>query len=258
MRRKIMLTVGAALTLLGIAACGDTEQDADQAPQSSATEPQSPGGEEQPAMPEPDLAGIPEVVAEVNGEPIGKEEFVSAYEGQFQQMAMQAQMSGGEVDQDALKKQTAEGLVGTTLLIQEADRRQLTASPEQVDSILGELAQQNGLGSAEEFVAALGEQGMPEEEVRAQLEAQVKVDQLVAAEAGDTTPTEDELRALYDQVVAQQEQAAPEGGEGQAQTPPFEEVKPQLEQQLRSQLEAAAVNGLVGELRSGADVVIHL
>ncbi|MPV36364.1 SurA N-terminal domain-containing protein [Georgenia subflava] len=264
MLKKTLLGVGLALSLFGVAACGSADQEASRGATSSATEQQSPGAAgqapgagEQPEMPEPDLAGIPEVVAEVNGEQIGKEDFVAAYEGQFQQMAMQAQMAGEDLDQDQLKKQTAENLVGTELLVQEADRRELTATQEQMDSTLDELAQQNGLGSAEEFLNALGEQGMPEDEVRAQLEMQVKLDQLVAEEAGDTAPTEDELRALYDQMVGQQEQLAPEGGEG-AETPPFEEMRPQLEQQLRSQKEGEAAQALVGELREGADVTIHV
>src|SRR5690625_7341800 len=47
-------------------------------------------------MPEADLEGIPDIVAEINGEEITKDDCESIYEQQFQQQAMQAQMSRSE------------------------------------------------------------------------------------------------------------------------------------------------------------------
>jgi SurA N-terminal domain len=255
--RKTLLAAVLGLSLFGLTACAGEGEQAGQ--EATSTEQQTSGqgqAAEQPSVPEPDLEGIPEVVAEVDGHQIGRDEFVQAYEGQFQQMVMQAQMSGQEVDQDQLKQQTVDSMVGTQLLIQEADRRSFTASDEQVDATLEEIAKSNGLGSSDELVAALGEQGMSEEEVRTQAATQTKLDQLVADEAGDTTPTEEELRKLYDESVAQQP-AAPEGEE-QPTPPSFEEVRPQLEQQLRSQKEGEVVEALVTSLRESADVKINL
>jgi len=256
MRKKALLAALLGLSLFGVTACADEgEQGKEAASSEQPTSEQGAAGE-QPPMPEPDLEGIPEVVATVDGHEIGKDEFVQAYEGQFQQMVMQAQMSGQEVDQNQLKQQTVDSMVGTQLLIQEADRRSFTASDEQVDATLEELAKSNGLGSSDELVATLGEQGMSEEEVRSQAATQTKLDQLVADEAGDTTPTEEELRKVYDESVAQQP-AAPEGGE-QPTPPSFEEVRPQLEQQLKSQKEGEVIQALVASLREGADVEVHL
>jgi hypothetical protein len=256
MRKKTLLAALLGLSLFGLTACAD---DGGQAtPDATSSEQSTAEGQagEQPPMPEPDLEGIPEVVAEVDGHEIGKDEFVQAYEGQFQQMALQAQMSGQEIDQDQLKQQTVDSLVGTQLLIQEAERRNFTASEEQVDATLEEIAKANGLGSADELVSALGEQGMDEEEVRTQAATQTRLEQLVADEAGDTTPTEDELRKLYDESVAQQP-AAPQGEE-QPTPPTFEEARPQLEQQLKSQKEGQAVEALVTSLREKADITVNL
>src|SRR5699024_9037126 len=78
--------------------------------------------DEQLEMPEPDLEGMPDIVADVNDGEVTKEDFEATYQQQFQQMAMQAQMSGqnmDEIDQDELKEQTADGLVGQELLMQE-------------------------------------------------------------------------------------------------------------------------------------------
>ncbi|MDD9206497.1 SurA N-terminal domain-containing protein, partial [Georgenia sp. 10Sc9-8] len=221
------------------------------AEQDGAEQPEQP---EQPEMPEPDLEDVPDPVAEVNGEEIPREEFVRAYEGQFQQLAAQAQISGEEPDQAALKDRVAEGLVDTELLIQEAEERGFEASQEEIDALLEEIATSNGLESGEEFISTMGEQGMEEDEVISQLETQIKVEELIDDEAGDTTPAEEDVQELYDQAVEQQEQAGDEAGE----LPPLEEVRPQLEQQLQSQEENEAIMALLEDLRENADITVHL
>src|SRR5699024_11286847 len=96
-------------------------------------------GQEQAEAPEPDLEGIPDVVAEVNGTEIDKASFEEAYQAQFQQAAMMSQMSGEELNQDDLKKQVADGLVNQELLIQEADNRELGANDDEKNEMITEL-----------------------------------------------------------------------------------------------------------------------
>ncbi|NEE01710.1 peptidylprolyl isomerase [Phytoactinopolyspora halotolerans] len=245
MNKKLLISLGLVVSLPFLAACSDDDAD-ESADENSA--------EQEPAAPEPDLESIPDVVAVVNGEEILKEDFVPAYESQFQQFAMQAQATGEDVDEEQLKQQTADNMVSNELLLQEADNRNVDASQEEIDQTLNDLATQNGLESADEFIAALEEQGMAEDEVMAQLENQVKLDELIADEAGDTEPTEKELRELYEQAEAQQGQA----GEEAPEMPPFEEVKPQLEEQAKAEKESAAAEELVGKLREDAEVTINL
>ncbi|RSL31895.1 peptidylprolyl isomerase [Salibacterium salarium] len=227
---------------------------------SSNSESDSNSGENagQAEMPEPDVEDIPDVVAEVNGEEISGEEFKTSYEGQFQQAAMQSQMTGEEVDQDQLKQQLAESMVGTELLMQEADNREIEAAQEDIDSTLDDLVSQNDLESKDELISTLEEQqGMSEEEIMSQVETQVKVDQLIAEEAGDTEPTEEELQEAYEQVKTQQEQMGGQNGED-TEVPSFEEMKPDLKEQVISQKEADASQTLVENLRESADVTINL
>ncbi|WP_084243137.1 SurA N-terminal domain-containing protein [Planomicrobium okeanokoites] len=259
MTKKMLLSLLIGATVLVTAACGNADENTSEeetATEEQATEEQAAeeNGEtaEQPEMPEPDLEGVPDVVAEVNGEEIGKEEFETAYVGQFQQMAMQAQMSGQEVDQAQLKEQIAESLVSQKLLVQETENRGIEASEEEVDETLTTLAEQNGMASSEEFLAALEEQDLSEEEVREQVASQVKVDKLIAEETGDTEVSEEELQEFYDQVKAQQEEM---GGE---EVPPLEDIKTELEAQLLQQKENEAVQALVAELREGAEVTINI
>jgi hypothetical protein len=259
MRKHTLLCVGVAAALFGLAGCSSDSDEGAEAPSTVAESAGSTASADatEPAMPEADLEGIPDVVAVVNGVEITKEDFVTQYEGTFSQMAMQAQMSGQPVDQDALKTQTVENMVGNELLLQEADARGITAEPEAVDAALAELVTSMGAESEEAVFEMLAEQGFDEDEVREELANQVRYEQLVADEAGDTTPSDEEVQSLYDEVVAQQEAAGAAGGQT-SEVPPLDEVRPQVEDQLRSEKENAAIQALVAELREAADVTINL
>jgi hypothetical protein len=256
LRRNVLLGFFLALLLIGASACGGADGDGGDASGEAATQ-QEQQEEKQadPSNPEADLAGIPEVVAEVNGEEIPREEFVQAYEAQFQQASMQAQTSGQPVDQDQLKEQVAQSMVSTELLVQEAEKRDITVSDKEVDQTLEQLAQQNGMESVDAFVQALEQQGMDREEVDDQIRTQVRIERLIEAEAGDISPSNEEVRAMYDQLKAQQEQSGEQGGQ---EMPPFAEVRPQLEEQLTSQKQSEVAQRLVGDLRKDADVVVNL
>ncbi|AYY12348.1 peptidylprolyl isomerase [Actinobacteria bacterium YIM 96077] len=259
MFKKTLLSIGLAISLASVAACGeDGEEENDEASSEQEQEEQEDNEQQQQGMPEPpDLEEIPDVVAEVNGSEIPKEDFVSSYERQYQQMAMQSQQSGqelGDEQVEQLKQQTAEGLVDTELLVQEAENRGFEASEEDVNETLGDLAEQNGMESGEDFKNAVKEQqGMEEEELMSQLEIQVKLEQLVSDEAGEIDPTEEELQELYDQSKEQREQM------GTAEDmDSFEEMKPQLEEQAKAQEENEAVQALISDLREDAEITINV
>lgn len=247
--------VVAAVLALTVTACGDDSKDSDSKSSEETSEQENAEGGQQ--GPEPDLDDVPDVVAEVNGEEVTKDEFAAVYEPQFQQAAMQAQMGGGEApDEEKLQKQTADGLVDTELLRQEAESRDISASEKDVDAKLGALAKQNQMGSAKEFLAALEKQGTSEDVVRGQVETQVMLERLVQDEGGAVKPTEAELRKLYDQAVQQQKKSGQQGG--QQAIPPFAKVKPQLVQQAKSDKQNKTAQTMVKELREDADITINL
>lgn len=267
MRRTLVSAAAAAVVVFGIAGCGDSDDAGappDQQQGQQGQQGQGDGGQGgQPEMPEPNLDGIPEVVAVVNGEEIARADFVETYTAQFQQAQMQAQMSGQPVDEEQLRQQTAESMVGTELLVQEADSRDYDVSQDEIDSTLDEIIASSSTGSRQEFLDRLQqEQDMSEDEVMSEVETQVEIERLVAEEGGDTEPTEQELRQLYDQMSAQQQQQGGQGGQGQGgqgQEPPsFEEARPQLEEQLRSQKEGQAAQQLVDQLRQDGEVEVNL
>jgi peptidyl-prolyl cis-trans isomerase SurA len=250
MRTRTVLGLVAATSMLVMSACGGGSSDSSSSGSSdkggSASESSSAeaGG--------PDLSGIPDVVAEVNGEEVTKEEFVPIYEAAFQQAAAQAQTSGQAPDEEALKKQTADDLVSTELLAQEAESRGIEVSDEEVDAELTRLAEQNQMASAEELLAAVEKNGMSEEQARSQVETQVLVEQLVEDEDGGQGPTEKELRAIYAQA---KKQAA--GQKGQ-KIPPFDQVRDQIEEQAKTEQVSKVANALVEDLRKDADITINL
>jgi len=253
-RTRTVLGLVAAGAMLTLSACGGGDSDSASADKeaSASDSPSASAGASQGA--EPDLEGIPDVVAEVNGEEVTKDEFVPVYESQFQQAAMQSQMSGQAPDDEALKKQTVDNLVDTELLTQEAESRGIEVSDEDVDAELTDLAKQNQMGSAEELLEAVAKNGLTEEQARSQVETQVLVEQLVADEDGDAEPTDKELRALYAEAKQQQAQS---GQKGQ-KIPPFAEVRSQLVEQAKAEQVGKVAQALVEDLRKDADITINL
>ena len=236
--------------MIVLSACGgssDSSSDADkdasasESPSASASE----GG--------PDLSGIPDVVAEVNGEEVTKEEFVPLYEAAFQQAAAQAQTSGQAPDEEQIKKQTADDLVSTELLSQEAESRGIEVSDDEIDAALEDLAKQNQMASADELLKAIEENGMSEDQARDQVETQVLVEQLVEDEDGSTTPSEKELRALY--AKAKKQAAAQQGGQ---KIPPYAQVRDQIAEQATTEQVGKVAQALLEDLRKDADITINL
>jgi peptidyl-prolyl cis-trans isomerase SurA len=254
MRTRTALGLVAATSMLVLSACGggaDSSADAEKDPSASES---SSADADAGAGTEPDLDAIPDVVAEVNGEEVTKDEFVPIYEAAFAQAASQAQMGGEAPDEEQLRKQTADDLVDTELLAQEAEARGLEVSDDDVEAELADLAEQNGMKSADELLEAVEQQGVTAEQARDQVETQVLVEQLVADENGPIEPTDKELRALYAQAKEQQAQA----GEGAQQIPPFAQVRDQLVEQATNQEIGKVATALVEDLRADADITINL
>src|SRR5690554_5040465 len=105
--------LAAAATVLVVAGCGasgDDDGENSAAGQQAAAEQAdtADSGQDGQQADGPDLSGIPDPVAEVNGTPISREEFVSVFENQYRQMSMQSQMTGEPVDEEQLKQVASE------------------------------------------------------------------------------------------------------------------------------------------------------
>lgn len=262
-QKKLVTSVAAAALLLGLAACdnGDGDAAADESNDQAAVEqPHEDEGEgpvpEEQEMAEPELDDVPDVVAEVNGEEITGDEFSSAYETQYANSAMEAQMSGQEVDEEALQEQTLNNLVGYELMTQEAEDKGYEASEEDVEAELESVAQDNGLASVDELLEMAEEQGIDEDQLRDDVEQQVLINKVVD-DLDVEEPSDEEVEAAYEEFAAAQQ--APEGADAEeAETPDLEELRPEIEQQLAAEKENQAVMEHIEELREDAEVEIHV
>ena len=203
---------------------------------------------------EADVSDVPDVVATVNGEDITKDDFVPVYQGQYQQLSLQAQQGGEPVDEAALRTQVAEQMVDNTLLQQGAADAGIEATDEDIDASLEQIAQQAGLGSGDEVVQTLTAQGVSEEQVREDAATQYEITEYITQEADLTEPTEEDLRAQYDALVEQQTQA----GVAEEEMPSFEELRDQLAQQATIQQQNEAAATLAAQLREAGDVTVNV
>ena len=275
--KSATVAVGAVLLVAGCGAGGGGDDDnAPAAGQQAAAEQAGPGSDSDPSAggPEgsegaekpgaeaegPDLSDIPDPVAVVNGTEISRDEFVSVFEGQYQQMSMQAQMTGQPVDEEQLKKIASDGLVGTVLLEQEAVKRGLEVSDAEIDAELKKFAETNKV-SPDEFVAAMGEQGLDRQGVLDQIAKQLRVDKLMVDEYGEPQITDQQVEKAYATIAEQQASAGGQPGAGMpggGQVPPLEEVRDQVKEQLRAEAQAGNMETMSTKLREGADVKVHI
>jgi|SRR5690625_4989553 len=253
MKKKWLLSFASLLLVFLLAACNGDDEGSDEN-SNDETKEQETSEDNQSEIPDIDVEDVPEIIAEVNGEEITRDEFMNTYIGRYQQAMMQSQMSGEEVDQVQLKQEVADALIGQQLVIQEAERQGFEASEEEVDETIDELVAQSGAESQEELFEAMEEQDVTEDELISQVEIQVKVEALISSETGDLEPTDEELEELYESYVAELEEIQGEDAEIQS----FEDLEPQLEQQSIAQKESEAYLSLVEELEADADITNYL
>lgn len=258
-QRKVIATAALAAMMFGLAACDndDAEGDPDQqdaAAQEAPDEGAAPDAGQE--MPEPDLGDVPDVVAEVEGEEISGEEYSATYEAQFAQVAMQAQMTGEELDEEALEQQILDNLIAIELLTQDAAERGYEASEEDIEAELQQTAEDNGFESSDEFLEMAEEQGISEDDLRDDVEQQVLISQVIDS-LDVEQPSDEEVEAAYDEFTQQQGAIEEEGGED-IETPSLEELAPEIEEQLIAENENEAALAHVEQLREDADVEVYL
>ena len=171
----------------------------------------------------------------------------------IRQLLQQTGLDPAQVDEVILGQVLTAG-AGQNPARQAAVKAGIEPSESDIDDELAGLAEQNGLESGDDVLAALKEQGLSEDEVRADLATQFQVSTYIEQKADIAVPSDEELQQQYDALVEQQSAAADAGGE----IPPFEDVKDQLADQAKMQQENEAAQGIVEQLRDGADPKIHL
>ncbi len=185
--------------------------------------------------PEVDLDDVPDPVAEVNGEPINKEDFEMQYNNVI--MGAMGQIDPDDEEQDQMiREDIVEQLVSMELLEQEAEERGYDVDEEEVDEYLAEIPE-------EQY-----EQYGGEDELRAMIESEIQIEQLIEEEAGDVEVSDEDIDEQMEQIP--EEQLEQFGGE--------DEMRAMLEQQLASEQQTGEMMRIAEELEEDADVEIHI
>jgi len=189
------------------------------------------------------------VIASVDGEEITQED-VEAGVGE---MKMMLEMQGQEVTPDmeqGLRQNVLNELISEILLLQEAERKDIEVSQENVDAQWDSLVQR--YEGEDELQEALDEHDLTEEELRQDITDQLRVQRFLdkvveeAMEEREIEITEQDKKDLYEQVEEQN-----------PDLPDFEEMKPELEQNLLQEHEQQILQELVAELQEESNIEIY-
>lgn len=204
-----------------------------------------------------DLKGLEQIgsgnnsaaVALVNGEEISENEFnsrVAQTESLLAAQGQSAQLEDPTV-RSQMEQQILDQMILETLLLQKAEEQGVSVSSAEVDQEISNLVEQ--VGGQEAFEAQLNEQNISESQLRSDIEQQLITQQFLEAnvDVNSVEVTDEEARAFYDEVAAQQEGL-----------PPFEDIEQEVHAQIMQQKQAQLVNVYAQQLRSEAEVEVLL
>jgi hypothetical protein len=237
MKKIMMLALALGLAVI-LAACGNDDQAKDKEKEKDSQEDAAEQTQENMEITDEEKVKEDDVVVKIDDMDVKGKQYNSLYP----QIKMQAAGMGQEVDQDELKDQTVEALVGQTLLKQEAEKKGIKVSDKEVDKQVDEFKAQ----SEEQYDAFLEQYQLTEETLKDQLAFELMLDKYAEKEFDDLKVTDDEIEEMYEQLKMQ-------GGEDQ-DIPELKEVKDQIKTQISQQKKQEKTQEKIEELRKKADV----
>ncbi len=185
-------------------------------------------------------------VARVDGVEIGREEYRRGVEQLVATYATQG-ITIPEEEAAAVKEQVVNNLVNRQLVLAAAIEAGVEATDEQVEAEFQNVM--TNFSDAEGLNKALEEAGITEEELRADLEESVIINNYLSTkvDAGSLTVTDEEVAAYYE--TAKQEA-------GNTEVPPLEEVAELIRNQLITEKQQLALGAEIEKLRADANIEI--
>ncbi|MFM2339675.1 MAG: hypothetical protein RLZZ360_311 [Candidatus Parcubacteria bacterium] len=185
-------------------------------------------------------------VAKVNGEKIPQ----SLYDKNVEQLSLQAATQGADASDPAvaeqIKKQAIDVLVNSTLLKQAARNAGVVVTEEQItERYQGIVASQGG---EEALMARMVELKITKDGLMQDIEDEILIQTHLdsAVKTDDITVTDEEVAALYKSVTANPE----------VKVPPLEEVRPQIEQEIRFGKEQELISAYIDTLKKDAKIEV--
>ncbi len=242
--------LGIFVLAIGLAACGgeETEQE-----ETVATPEEESVAVDQDINSIIDTESIPEIIATVNGEDIEKEIYVANLQQQASSLAMQGfdlDSEEGRSYLEMIEESILQQIINEKLIVQAANAEDIEVSEEDIDQEIATLIEELPIESEEDLQALLDEQGVTMEELRSDIVDYVKRDKYIQQNLTITNPTEEELQALYDEMLAMVED--------ESEAPAFEDYKDELEYSFLQEQEQEQTMQLVENLRETSDITIHI
>ena len=94
---------------------------------------------------------------------------------------------------------------------------------------------------------------MSRDQLRAELTHQIKLDQLINDQAKNLQITEEQIVELYEELIIVYQEMEQDG-----ELPPMEEIRPDLESQIRFQEENLLIIEFIEQLRGDAEIKNNL
>lgn len=148
---------------------------------------------------------------------------------------------------DEIKTQALDILINNVLLLNAASKVGITASDEDIQKKYDELAAQ--LGGPEALKTEMAKVSLTEEKLRSNIRERVIADKYIES------VTDIENVSVSDQEVADFVKTVTSGGQ---ELPPLDQVRPQIEAQLKGQKQQQIVSDLLAKLRSETTVDIKI
>lgn len=184
----------------------------------------------------------------VNGTKISKAD----YDKNLAQLQTAAEAQGADVNdasiQTEIKKQAIDVLVNTELLRQAAYAEGAMVTDDQINARYEEI--KSSIGGEEQLAAKMTELGITEPALRKDIEGEILIQGHLskAVDTSKITVSEKEMTDAYAQISS----TAAAG----VTIPPLEEIKTQLEAQLKTNKEQELVNAYITKLREGASIEV--
>lgn len=213
------------------------------------------GGGQQPSN--------PDVVAEVNGEEISQDEYLSM----LRQQAPQESLSSTQVI--SFRHNILNSLIERKLILQQAEEMdiEVEVSEEELDENYNNILEQNDI-TEEELSENLAEQGHSlgdlRDDIRRNLESSKLITETINSAHGDINVSESEVRDLYEQKYPEEDfsennEDAEEDSdnENQEERPVFADVQTDLEEELLQQKRNEALEGWLEDIKDESEITIN-
>lgn len=189
----------------------------------------------------PSAPSNPNAVATVNGEELSRSEYDLRY------AELSSMYEGQEVDEDALSEQILTQMISERLLLQEASAKGISVPQEEIDAQFQMLDDQ--FETDEEFDTALQDENLTRDQLRINIHNQMTIEKYIDQVTADKdiTVTDEEVVAAFEESVA-----------GMENGPTLEEVRGQVEDQVRNQKITEIMLQVIEELRNKADIQIFI